>query len=93
MLKPKRCLALSVIFALIAIAPIFSVLLAQILSNSLTCVINERGDTPCILFNYDITMILVSFYVSGWAALLTLPIAGGISGWFYLRYLKLSLVR
>ncbi|KZN63103.1 hypothetical protein N473_01975 [Pseudoalteromonas luteoviolacea CPMOR-1] len=93
MLKPKRYLVLSVVFAAIAIAPILCVLFAQLLSSSLTCVVNERADTPCILFNYDITMILVSFYVSGWAALLTLPIAGGMSGWFYLRYLKLTLIR
>ncbi|MDK1289131.1 hypothetical protein [Pseudoalteromonas umbrosa] len=90
MLRPKRYLALSVIFAIIAIAPILSMLFAQLLSNSLTCVVNERGDTPCILFNYDITMILVGFYVSGWVALLTLPIAGCVSGWFYLSYLKLK---
>ncbi|AOT06589.1 hypothetical protein [Pseudoalteromonas luteoviolacea] len=93
MLKPKHYFVLSVIFAIIAIAPILCALLAQGLSNSLTCVVNERGDTPCILFNYDITMILVSFYVSGWIALLTIPIAGGMSGWCYLHYLKLSLIR
>ncbi|KZN32017.1 hypothetical protein N480_02430 [Pseudoalteromonas luteoviolacea S2607] len=92
MFSQRRLLALSIIMACIAIAPLVALLLAEIISSQLNCIVNERSDIPCELLGTDITMLLVSFYVSGWASFITLPLAGGIAALLYLKYLDLKLI-
>ncbi|MBQ4813382.1 hypothetical protein A7985_20265 [Pseudoalteromonas luteoviolacea] len=92
MLSQRRLLALSIMMACIAIAPLVAILIAEFVSSQLDCIVNERSDTPCELLGTDITMLLASFYVSGWASFITLPLAGGLAALLYLKYLDKKLM-
>ncbi|MCF2858849.1 hypothetical protein L1286_15290 [Pseudoalteromonas sp. SMS1] len=87
MFSQRRLLALAVTMACIAIAPLAAILMAEVMTAQLNCIVNERSDVPCVLFGMDITMLLVSLYVSGWASFITLPLAGGCAALLYLKYL------
>ncbi|KZN55955.1 hypothetical protein N474_13725 [Pseudoalteromonas luteoviolacea CPMOR-2] len=92
MFSQRRLLILSIIMACIAIAPLAAMLIAEFVSSQLNCIVNERSDVPCTLFGTDITMLLASFYVGGWASFVTLPLAGGCAAILYLKYLDKKLI-
>lgn len=75
-LKSNNRLILAIAFGAIALAPILALVIAELLTATLNCVVREAGPTNCLMFGVDIGNILALLYVAGWAGLLTLPTAG-----------------
>lgn len=57
-----------------ALLPVAAVLLASLLATIAGCNVNEGGAEACSLLGLDIGGLLYMLFVSGWFALITLPI-------------------
>jgi hypothetical protein len=62
---------------LLGILPVILALGSAGLAGILGCTVNEAGASPCLVAGIDLGPALVFAFVSGWFALLTLPLAAG----------------
>ncbi len=80
-------LALALI-VLVALAPIFAVILCSVIANAYGCRVDEGSVHPCIINGEDYGEQLYALGVSGWLMLATLP-AGALAGAIWLLALIL----
>jgi hypothetical protein len=64
---------------LIALAPVFAVVLCSVIANAYGCKVDEGSVHPCVINGKDYGEMLYVLGVSGWVMLATLP-AGAIAG-------------
>ncbi len=80
-------LALALIL-LVALAPIFAVILCGIIANAFGCKVDEGSVHPCLINGKDYGHQLYTLGVSGWFMLATLPL-GALAGAIWLVVLIL----
>jgi hypothetical protein len=78
---------LAFVSAGVALLPVALVLMASLIANLLGCNLNEAAAFECYVGGVDIGEALALMGVSGWFALLTLPIGGGLAVVGLLLYL------
>jgi hypothetical protein len=66
------------LIALIALAPVLSVVLSSVLAHWGGCAVDEGGSHPCMIGGKDWGEALYTMFVLGWFMLLTLP-AGALA--------------
>ena len=81
------CLALALI-GLVALAPVFAVILCSVIANAFGCKVDEGSVHPCMIHGKDYGAQLYTLGVSGWFMLATLP-AGALAGALWLVALLL----
>lgn len=64
---------------LLCVAPILSVIASSAIADAYGCRLNEAGPNPCLVGGTDIGETLSFMFVSGWFALLTLPMLLGLA--------------
>jgi hypothetical protein len=80
-------LALGLII-LVALAPIFAVILCSVIAHAYGCRVDEGSVHPCMIHGKDFGEQLYTLGVSGWFMLATLP-AGAVAGAIWLAALLL----
>ena len=68
---------------LVALAPIFAVMLCSVIANAYGCKVDEGSVHPCIIHGKDYGQQLYTLGVSGWFMLATLPF-GALTGAIWL---------
>ena len=67
------------LIVIVALAPVFSVVLCGVIANAYGCKVDEGSVHPCIIGGKDYGQMLYTLGVLGWLMLLTLP-AGALAG-------------
>lgn len=68
------------ILAVIALLPLFAVLLTATVAGIAGCEVNEAGPMPCMVFGTDIGGVLSGLMITGWFSLLTIPALMTLAG-------------
>ncbi len=61
------------LIVLVALSPIFSVVLCGVIANAAGCKVDEGSVHPCIIAGHDYGQLLYTLGVLGWLMLVTLP--------------------
>lgn len=69
-----------VVLAIIALLPLFAVLVTATVAGVLGCEVNEGGPTPCIVMGTDIGELLSGLMITGWFSLMTIPVLMALAG-------------
>ncbi len=73
----SRALTLILLGALaICLLPVAGVIVSTTVAELAGCRLDEAGSYPCVVLGHDVGGLLSALFVSGWFALLTLPMAG-----------------
>ncbi|HEX4668078.1 MAG TPA: hypothetical protein VH207_15915 [Chthoniobacterales bacterium] len=76
------------LIVLVALAPIFAVILCSIIASAYGCKVDEGSVHPCMIHGKDYGEQLYTLGVSGWFMLATLPL-GALAGAIWLAVLIL----
>jgi DMSO/TMAO reductase YedYZ heme-binding membrane subunit len=76
------------LIAMVALAPVASVIACGIIANAAGCHVDEGSVHPCVINGHDYGQTLYTMGVMGWFMLLTLP-AGALAfiGWLIMLLL------
>ena len=78
----RTYLAVLAVIGLVALAPLFSVLISSAIANSAGCPLDEGGSHPCTIGGKDWGDALNTMFVLGWFMLLTIPLGViAMAGW------------
>lgn len=65
-----------IVIVLFTLAPLLSVVTANIIAETQGCMLNEGAIHPCLVAGMDLGPLLYTLFVLGWFALATLPLGG-----------------